>query len=130
MSELLSKISSTTRTWIVSVMLIWKELLAKSISYLSITPLPLHFFPFPISILMMSEKQLKWKLLVMHCILVLLTLNLLSGSSCKGVIQGVKKWYSKTSVYPSILPYTSSSPAPLLPLGTPNPALYQSTTQL
>lgn len=50
MSELLSKISSTARTWIVSVTLIWEELLANSISYLSIIPLSLHFFPFPVSV--------------------------------------------------------------------------------
>lgn len=101
MSELLSKISSIARTWIVSATLTWKELLANSISYLSIIPLPADFFPFPVSVLMGSEKQLKRQLLVMHCKLILSTLNLLSGSLCKGVIQGVKEWYNKTSVHPS-----------------------------
>lgn len=66
----LTKISSMAGTWIVSVMLTWKELLVNSISYLSIIPLPLLFFPFPISMLMVSEKQLKGQLLVMHCRLV------------------------------------------------------------
>lgn len=64
MSELLSKIFSTTGIWIVSVMLTWKDLLANSISYLSIIPLPLHFYQFPISLLMVIEKQLKGQLLV------------------------------------------------------------------
>lgn len=78
-------------TWFASVMLTWKELLVNSISYFIYYCFPIVLFSTSVSMLMVTKKQLKGQLVVMHCRLLSLTLYLHSGSLCKRVAQGVKE---------------------------------------